>query len=298
MDVNQRLSETLEIYIQYHGVEGSTPSTIVHKRKELGLFFRFLQDRGHSMETAKVTISDCLAHLENMRERGLAPASVQTRCRSMRAFFKWATDWEFVKKNPTALLKMPRAPKISKPFLKKEDFEAVLNLCPLGDLLGSRRQSVLWILATTGMRRQELAGLMLEDLNWKDGWIRVMGKGQKERRVPFAKRAQRVVLRYIQRRHDTYPHLWVTEEGRPITNHGLGEDISRMFKRAKVEVVDVFHIFRRTWAANSVRQGIPRPYTQAIAGWSTPTMMDRYTAAMQAEEGAIQAFETFDPFGQ
>ena len=54
---------------------------------------------------------------------------------------------------------------------------------------------------------------------------------------------------------------------------------------------DTCHIFRRTFAANTVRQNIPRPYVQAVAGWSTPQMLDHYVAAMEAEEEAINAFK-------
>jgi integrase len=67
--------------------------------------------------------------------------------------------------------------------------------------------------------------------------------------------------------------------------------------RAEVKVKDRMHVFRRTWAANAVRQGVPRPYVQSLAGWSTPTMMDEYTAAMQGEEAAIEALRDFDPWG-
>ena len=52
----------------------------------------------------------------------------------------------------------------------------------------------------------------------------------------------------------------------------------------------------RTWHATAVRQGIPRQYIQPIAGWSTPYMLDKYTEAMQEEEGAIEAFRNFSPF--
>ena len=157
---------------------------------------------------------------------------------------------------------------------------------------------MFWILATTGMRRRELSLLLIEDLHWQKTEIRVLhGKGQKERAVPFLREPQQAVLRYLQQRKDDLPNLWVTEEGRALGYNGIGQDLSRMFQRAGIEVQDVCHTFRRTWAANAVRQGIPRPYTQAIAGWSTPAMLDPYTAAMEAEQGAIEAFRDFDPFG-
>lgn len=91
--------------------------------------------------------------------------------------------------------------------------------------------------------------------------------------------------------------LWISESGRPLGYDGLGQDISRLFKRAAIPVKDAMHIFRRTFAAHAVRQGVPRQYTQAIAGWSTSQMLDRYTAAMEAEEGAMEAFRGFKPSG-
>ena len=71
-----------------------------------------------------------------------------------------------------------------------------------------------------------------------------------------------------------------------------------MAERAEIELKDACHIFRRTFAANAVKQSIPRPYVMAIAGWSTPQMLDHYVAAMEAEEEAIDAFREFKPFGK
>ena len=159
---------------------------------------------------------------------------------------------------------------------------------------------MLWLLATTGIRRRELTPLRLEDLDWERGQVRVLhGKGQKERQVPFALETQRPMLRYIKQRWDDLPCLWITEEGKPLSYHVVKQDLERLFERAslKGEIKDVYHIFRRTFAAHAVRQGIPRPYIQAIAGWSTPQMLDHYTAAMEAEDGAIEAFRGFKPFG-
>ena len=140
--------------------------------------------------------------------------------------------------------------------------------------------------------------LNLEDLDWERGEIRVIhGKGQKERRVPFLKEAQLPTLRYLHNRDDSYPCLWISERRRPLTYYGVYQSIHQTFKRARIEVKDAVHIFRRSFAAHAVRQGMPRQYTQAIAGWSTTQMLDRYTAAMAEEEGAIEAFRNFKPFG-
>ncbi len=62
-------------------------------------------------------------------------------------------------------------------------------------------------------------------------------------------------------------------------------------------IQDTCHIFRRTFVAHATRQGVTRPFVQAVAGWSAPHMLDQYVAAMEAEQGAIEAFRGFWPFG-
>ncbi len=294
----KRLSSLLAAHLQYHSIEGSTEDTLKHKRKEIRPFLRYLEDQGHSMLPGDVTLFEVMGHLEELKLRGLAPASIHTRRRALHAWFAWMVDWEIIPVNPVSKVKSPRLPKVRKPFLTETSFQKLLDLCPLSTVLGSRRASILWVLATTGMRRRELHMLGRDSLDWERGEIRVVyGKGQRERRVPFLQEAQRPMLRYLNNRWDAHECLWVTESGGPLGYAGLGQDIAHLFERAEIPVTDPMHIFRRTFAAHAVRQGVPRQYTQAIAGWSSSQMLDRYTAAMEAEEGAIEAFRGFKPFG-
>ena len=297
--MNESLSRLHTFYLQYHSIEGSTQSTIKHKRTEIDQFVRFLEAQGHSMTPGGVTLFDVLAHLEDMKLRGLAVATIHTRRRALHAWFAWMVEWEILEVNPVTKVRSPRLPRVRKPFLNEPSFRKLLDLCPLNTRIGSRRASMLWLLSTTGMRRRELCLLERDDLDWSRGEIRVVhGKGQLERRVPFMLEAQRPLLRYLSQRTDSLGCLWFSERGTQLDYDSMGQDIQRLFQRAGVPVKDAFHIFRRTFAANAVRQGIPRQYTQAIAGWSSSQMLDRYTAAMEAEEGAIEAFRQFKPFGE
>ena len=299
LTMNESLSRLHTFYLQYHSIEGSTESTVKHKRIEIDQFVRFLEAQGHSMTPGDVTLFDVLAHLEDMKLRGLAVATIHTRRRALHAWFAWMVDWEVLEVNPVTKVRSPRLPRVRKPFLNEPSFRKLLDLCPLNTRIGSRRASMLWLLSTTGMRRRELCLLEREDLDWSRGQIRVVhGKGQLERQVPFMLEAQRPLLRYLSQRTDSLGCLWVSERGTRLDYDSMGQDIQRLFQRAGVPVKDAFHIFRRTFAANAVRQGIPRQYTQAIAGWSSSQMLDRYTAAMEAEDGAIEAFRKFRPFGE
>ena len=296
--VNHSLHNLLKIYLQYHSIEGSTEATLRFYREQVGAFLKYLAAQGHSMELQDVTLFDVVGYLQEGKDRGLSPTTIHTKRKAIHAWFNWMVNWEVATSNPVSRIAPPKLPKVRKPFLAEAHFHQLLDLCPLGTLVGSRRAAMLWLLATTGMRRRELLMLTVDDLDWERGIIKVVyGKGQKERNVPFLREVQRPMMWYLQHRSDPLPNLWVTERGMPLGYRGVSQDLERLFERAGVQVKDHCHIFRRTFAAHAVRNGVPRQYTQAVAGWSSPHMLDRYTAAMEAEEGAIEAFKAFKPFG-
>ena len=298
-EVTQRLSEVLNIYLRYHRIEGSTQATLKFYGKELGLFLRWLDSQGCKQigEVTRLQILECLS---DMKDRGLAPRSVRTRWQAITTWLKWCVAWEFIEVSPGTQIKAPKVPKIRKPFLSKEQFQALLDLCPLNTLLGARRQSMMWLMASSGIRRREMSLLELVDIDWDRESIRVIhGKGQKERQIPFDRQCQRVMFRYLQQRNDSLGCLWVTQEGIRLTYDGIGQDIRRLMQRAGIEVKDCCHIFRRTRAAILVREGVPRPYICETMGWSpTSPMLDLYVAAMAAEDGAIEAVRDIPAYGR
>ena len=300
LGMTQRLRNILQDYLRYHRIEGSTEATVKFYAKELRLFLNHLEMFDPGCQTlAGLSSSHVLQHLGSMRERGLKPRSVRTRWQAITTWLNWCVEWGLIESSPAERIKAPKVPKNRKPFLTEDQFASLLELCPLNTFAGARRQSMLWMLATTGIRRNEMWMLRKADLDWDDSVIRVIhGKGQKERQIPFDRRCQRAMLGYAQLRRDALEWIWVTEEGLRLGYDGIWQDLHRLAGRAGVDLKDTCHIFRRTFAANAVKQSIPRPYVQAIAGWSTPQMLDHYVAAMEGEEEAIHAFREFKPFGK
>ena len=296
--MSQRLHKILENYLQYHRIEGHTQATVKFYAKEVGLFLKDLgKTDPHCQTLPDLSSLHVLRHLGSMRERGLKDRTIRTRWQAITTWLNWCVEWGLIEESPAVKIKGPKVPKTRKPFLTEEQFASLLDLCPLNTFAGARRQSMLWMMATTGIRRNEMWMLKKVDLDWDNSVIRVVyGKGQKERQIPFDRRCQRAMLRYIQQRWDSLECLWVTEEGIRLGYDGIWQDLNRLAERAEIELKDTCHIFRRTFAANAVKQSIPRPYVMAIAGWSTPQMLDLYVAAMEAEEEAIEAFREFKPF--
>ena len=296
LEMSQRLPEILENYLWHHRIEGSTEATVKFYSKEIRLFLNDLDLTCQSL--GDLTAQHILKHLGSMRERGLKPRTIRTRRQAITTWLNWCVDWDLIDSSTAAKIKAPKVPKTRKPFISGQQFSALLELCPLNTFAGARRQAMLWMMTTTGIRRNEMWMLKKKDLDWDASTIRVIhGKGQKERQIPFDLRCQRAMLRYIQQWSDSLDWLWVTEEGTRLGYDGIWKDLKRTADRAGVTLQDTCHIFRRTFAANAVRQKIPRPFVKAVAGWSTMQMLDLYVEAMEAEEEAIEAFREFKPFG-
>ena len=286
------MPDLIAFYLRYHNIQGHTEATIRSYRIELSNFQRFLEGRGHSLEAGEITSLDVLDHLQDLQIRGRKPRTIRSRHTAITTFLNWAVQWEIISANPAKKIPAPKVPKTYKSFLKKGQFQSLVRVCPANTFTGARRRSMLQILNTTGMRKKELSSLMLDGLDWDIGFILIRsGKGQKDRRTPFHAMAQMEVLRYLSFRQDDLPQLWMTEERRPLTYNGIGQDMKRLVERAGLrgQIEDMFHIFRRTFAGNAVKQRIPRQYIMAATGWSSTTMLDHYTQAMREEEGAIEA---------
>ena len=236
-----RLREALDSYPRYHRIEGSTDSTIRFYSKEVRLFLKDLDPGCQTLED--LTPLHVLEHLGSMKDRGLAPRLVRSRWQAITTWLNWCVEWGLIDLSPAARIKAPKVPKTRKPFLTEEQFASLLEICPLNTFAGARRHSMLWMLATTGIRRNEMWMLKLDDLDWDASVVRVIhGKGRKERQVPFDRQCQRAMLRYIQQRKDSLDWLWVTEEGTRLGYDGIWQDLKRIAERAEVELQDTCHI--------------------------------------------------------
>ena len=161
--------------------------------------------------------------------------------------------------------------------------------------LGSRNRAVVLMLLDTGLRISELASIKLEDIEPERGWIKVKGKGAKERVVRIGATAQKALWRYMVYRHkNNRVELWLTEEGRPIKSGGLQIMIRRLKERAGVVSGGNCHKFRHTFALNFLRQDRNPFNLQYLLGHSDLRMVKHYVSTLGMED-ALKAHEKASP---
>jgi len=263
-------------------VKGCTPATLKTYELRISQFFRFLD--GQITRVQDADRSDIDRFLLRLRELGRSPHYIHSHFRALRTFFNWCVAEEFVPHSPMRNMKPPKLPKKGKPFISEAERDRLLHLCPPSTFLGARNGAAIWLFWSTGMRSQELANLQLSDLEWDKSRIRVFGKGNKERYVPFTKEAKKAVWRYLSYRNDDYPALWVTEERRPARKWAIVSATRRLIERADLDIKDMHHIFRRSWAMRNLKAGVPIKYVQLIGGWESVTTLEQYVRAMESED--------------
>jgi site-specific recombinase XerD len=303
-------------YLLTHQTEGSSPHTVEYYRGILDRFLWYADKKGWA-DNARLldewhireflgyvgTELNRWAKVGNGSESSTRKASAGTvhhYYSSLRAFFDWAVEEDFVAENPMVRVKVAKSrPKVVVPF-SSDEIRRMLAICDYdyerdAKLLGSRNRAIILILLDTGIRLSELTGMKLNDMNTETGYIRILGKGSKERVVRMGKATRKALWRYlICRTHSDTQELWLTEEGKPLRNSGVHSMVKRLKGRAGINSSGNVHRFRHTFALSFLRTDKNVFNLQYLLGHSDLDMVRRYTRALGTED-APQAHEKASP---
>jgi integrase/recombinase XerD len=189
----------------------------------------------------------------------MKPTTVGIRWRSIRAFFNWLHEEGWLKEQPTARIKVPKAP---------QSFPNVLGHAELGSLIrtakeqskswyGYRNYAIVLTFLDTGMRRAELQALTRDHVDFKRQALLVMGKGSRERQVYFGCRLARVLREWLRLRTVRLfgNALFCTRQGYPINLGEIPRIVARLAKAAGLGQKVGCHTLRHTFATNFIRNG-------------------------------------------
>lgn len=251
---------------------GLARNTCLAYASDLADFLRWLGGKDPLKADAKL-LSDYLWHLK--AERELSAVSVFRKMEALRAFYRYQASEEKVAADPTSGFRSPHLPKRLPEFLTEPEVERLLDVPDGGGFHLVRAKAMLELLYAAGIRASELLGLRREYADLGEGWIRVLGKGSKERMVPVHERARRVLERYLRLREARFgargadPEMFLSRAGRRLSRTQLWRDLRTLGRRAKLSRELHPHLLRHTFATHLLRGGADPRSVQEMLGHSS-----------------------------
>ena len=208
MDKNQiPLYRLAELYFITCTAEGKTPSTLRGYREKLGRFIRWC-DETCLGEFSVELVREYISYLQTAPKyeghpfhesngEHMSAANVRDHVRVLRGFSSWLYRESFSQDNVLARLKIPKAPRNVMETLSEDEITQLFSCLDQNTSSGCRDATTLLLFLDTGLRCAELLQLSEEDAHFRDQWLKVMGKGQKERMVPFGTQASKLLQRYF-----------------------------------------------------------------------------------------------------
>jgi integrase/recombinase XerD len=277
-------------HLEWLRVHNYSEATVENREVYLGYFVAWCAERGLTQprEITKPILERYQRALYHLRKADGAPLTFRgqhARLVPIRGFFRWLTRQNHLLYNPASELELPRLEKrLPKHVLTTSEVEQVMRQPNLDEPMGVRDRAILETLYSTGMRRRELMGLSLFDLDRERGTVMIrQGKGKKDRMIPIGERAVRWIDRYqnevrpelvVGRDHAT---LFLTHTGEPFTPNRLTQLVREYIRAADLGRSGSCHLFRHTMPTLMLENGADIRYIQAMLGHAELSTTQIYT---------------------
>ena len=282
-----KLESLLLKFTEYLKVTGFSERTVDSYTQSIRYFLDFLAGLGieNIAEVDRRTIQDYQArvYLSTWRGKPLAPSTQSHRLICVRTFCQYLLEAGIILHDPTASLQLPKTPKqLPKGILSKKEIGALLSVPKLTTERGMRDRALLEVFYATGIRSSELCRLTLNDLDLRNGELRVnQGKGGKDRVVPMGEVACDFLELYLREARpklaaSDQPLLFVNQSGRKLTRSYLHCIIKRYAKKAGLPTTGP-HALRHTCATHLLKGKADIRQIQELLGHESIATTQRYT---------------------
>ncbi|MGZ7041818.1 MAG: site-specific tyrosine recombinase XerD, partial [Thermoanaerobaculia bacterium] len=263
-------STWLPMFLDYLSVEkGLARNSLSAYRTDLKRFGSYLEKQEKDLE--KVERIDIVRYFQSLRTGGISARSVARALAAIRGLFRFLVAERHVQHDPTENLENPKLWTTLPKSLLPSEVNALLQAPDLTTPEGLRDAAMLELLYATGLRVSELIHVRLDDLEMDAGFLRTMGKGSKERIVPFGDRARDAIVAYLEKgRADLHtkndPHLFLSRRGRAMSRQSFWMKIVRYARTAGVTSHISPHVLRHSFATHLLENGADLRSVQLMLG--------------------------------
>jgi len=269
------MREYIEKFMRYLETEGgASPHTLRSYRKDLEDFFSFRRSDSPVIEPFEVR-----GFVAEMILRGLQKSTVNRRLATLRSFFKFLQREGYVKANPARLVNSPKMTRRLPKFLTVDDAFALVERPGGIGFASARDRAMLELLYSSGIRVSELSNLDLDNLNMKEGLIKVKGKGRKERIVPVGRKAIEALRGYLIERSllkKSHIALFLNRSGTRLSDRGVRRVVVKYAREILLGKVGP-HTLRHTFATHLLQGGADLRVIQELLGHASLSTTQKYT---------------------
>lgn len=262
------------------------------------------QRKMSELTPADLDLTSVRAHLADLNKAGKARSSVARKLSALRTFVKYLRREEVIEHDPTAMAVAPRRDQTIPTHLSEPEMARLIETPSTADPLGRRDRAILELFYASGLRLSELVGINLEDLNLPGRMVRVMGKGGKERLLPFnqsaltalrawmadravilAGRSRRTVAvrRAVVRRPKVEDPLFLNARGTRLTGRSVDRMLRRYVALCSTRLGISPHALRHSFATHLLQRGADLRAIQELLGHSRLSTTQRYTHVNAAQ---------------
>ena len=259
------------------GLSANTVEAYVHNVEDFALWADYARS---PLEVAK---EDVESYMVTLYERNNKPTTQARVLSALKSFFEFLLDRDYLSTSPVELISSPKCSRPLPEVLTLEEIDAMLSTIDLSTPAGHRDRAALEMLYSCGLRVSELTALRLGDLFWEEGFVRVMGKGSKQRLVPMSGEACRQLRNYLQTRPAlatelSEDYLFINQRGgRAVSRMAIFSMVERAARNAGIQKSVSPHTLRHSFATHLLEGGADIRQIQEMLGHASITTTEIYT---------------------
>lgn len=273
-------------YKNYLKVEKNlSENTIVSYLNDIYKLYNFLKSQNINIPPDEINYKILSDFVEYISEEKTLNAKSQSRIISgIRSFYKYLIVEDIITNDPTSLLEMPKIGRKLPTVLSVEEIEKIISSIDVSDILGHRNRAIIEVLYGCGLRVSECAELKISNIYFNEDFIKVIGKGNKQRLVPLGSKAKKEIEYYFQsfRNHITpkkghSDFLFLNRRGSKLSRVMIFNIVKDACNKAGIEKTISPHTFRHSFATHLLEGGADLRVVQEMLGHESITTTEIYT---------------------
>jgi len=257
-------------------------NTVSAYENDLKNYIHFLAENKNIKDINQVVFEDVRKYVAFITKEGYKPSSVNRSISSIKKFHLFLIDNELTHENPSELLESQKNRRNFPDTLSVYEIESIFNVIDISSIIGLRDLSILTLLYSTGMRVSELVNLELSNIFLKEEYVKIMGKGKKERMVPLGLKAKNSLISYLNKNQDigkinNKGYMYLSYRSKQLTRMSIFNIIKKYSFLADIKKTISPHTFRHSFATHMLEGGADLRIVQELLGHENINTTEIYT---------------------